>query len=123
MRERALALRAEGLTYRQIAERLAAEFNLEAAITASAVAALIRRKATEPGKTQRDAGLSPRTVRYIHTIVHAAFKDALRSNRIVRNPADAATPPSASAARSARPQACTADQLRGFLAFAADDLW
>ena len=43
-----------------------------------------------------EQGLSPRTVRYIHSILHAALKDALRWNRIVRNLADAATPPSGS---------------------------
>lgn len=120
VRERALVLRAEGLTYGRIAERLRAEFKREATITGSAVAALIRRETVERRKTERTAGLSPRTVRYIHTILHAALKDALRWNRVVRNPADAATPPSASAARSARPKAWTAEQLRAFLDFAAD---
>ena len=66
------------------------------------------------------AGLTPRTVRYIHTIIHAALKDALRWNRVARNVADAATPPSAAAARSHRPKAWTAEQLRAFLDFVAE---
>jgi hypothetical protein len=41
-------------------------------------------------------GLSSRSVRYIHTIVHRAFRDAVRWGRIARNPADAADPPRAS---------------------------
>jgi integrase len=39
--------------------------------------------------------LSPRTVRYVHTILGAAFGDAVRWGRLTRNPADAATPPRA----------------------------
>ncbi len=37
--------------------------------------------------------LSPRTVRYVHTVIRAAFADAVRWGRLTRNPADAATPP------------------------------
>lgn len=40
-------------------------------------------------------GLAPRTVRYLHTILHRAFRDAVRWGRLVRNPADAADPPRA----------------------------
>ena len=39
-----------------------------------------------------EPGLSNRTVRYIHTIIHAALRDALRWNRVARNVANAATP-------------------------------
>jgi integrase len=52
--------------------------------------------------------------------MHAALKDALRWNRVVRNVADAATPPSVSSARSKRPKVWTADQLRAFLDHVAD---
>lgn len=115
VRERAVALRADGLTYEQIAERLRTEFEGEARISKDAVAALIRREPTEPREPVEPKGLSPRTVRYIHTILHAALKDALRWNLVVRNVADAATPPSTAAARSHRPRAWTAEQLRTFL--------
>jgi integrase len=47
----------------------------------------------EGRKDQIAGGLSPRSVRYIHTIVHRAFKDAVRWGRLIRNPADAANPP------------------------------
>ena len=33
-------------------------------------------------------------MRYIHTIIHSALDDAVRWDRVVRNVADAATPPS-----------------------------
>ncbi len=66
-------------------------------------------------KDHARGGLSPRTVRYIHTIVHRAFKDAVRWGRLARNPADAADPPKA--AEAGRPESITwtADQLRTFL--------
>jgi integrase len=58
-------------------------------------------------------GLSPRTVRYVHTIIHRALKDAVKWGRLARNPAGAANPPKA----VCRPESITwtADQLRTFL--------
>lgn len=100
---RAAELRADGLTYERVAEELRAEFDDEATITKNAVAAILRREATEKRPSDWSPGLSPRTVRYIHTIIHAALKEALRWSRVVRNVADATTPPSAAAARSHRP--------------------
>jgi integrase len=66
-------------------------------------------------KDYAGGGLSPRTVRYIHTIIHRALKDAVRWGRLARNPADAADPPKA--ADAGRPDSITwsADQLRTFL--------
>lgn len=46
----------------------------------------------EGGRTTREADLSPRTVRYIHTIIHRALKDAVKWGRLAPNPADAADP-------------------------------
>lgn len=45
------------------------------------------------GRRDGKGGLSARTVRYIHTVLHRAFKDAVRWGRLHRNPADAADPP------------------------------
>jgi integrase len=60
-------------------------------------------------------GLSPRTVRYIHTILHRALKDAVKWGRLARNPADAADPPKAGEASRPESITWTADQLRTFL--------
>ena len=38
-------------------------------------------------------GLSPRSVQYVHVILHRAFRDAVRWERLLRNPCDAADPP------------------------------
>ncbi len=99
VRERSAELRATGLTYELVAAHLRDEFPGEAAITKNAVAALLRR-AAESRSDDPAAGLSPRTVRYIHTIMHAALRDALRWNRVVRNVADAATPSPIGSGRS-----------------------
>jgi integrase len=117
--DRAVELRAGGFSYGDVAETLRSEFPGEHELTKHAVAALIRRGAPKAVGDHPAAGLAARTVRYIHTIIHAALKDALRWNRVVRNVADAATPPSAASGRSSRPKAWTADQLRAFLDYAA----
>jgi integrase len=66
-------------------------------------------------KDHKGGGLSPRTVRYIHTIVHRALKDAVRWGRLARNPADAADPPKAGEASRPESITWTPDQLRAFL--------
>jgi integrase len=66
-------------------------------------------------KDHAGGGLSPRTVGYIHTIVHRALKDAVKWGRLPRNPADAADPPKAAAASRPESITWTADQLRTFL--------
>jgi integrase len=48
----------------------------------------------------RPAGLSPRTVAHIGTILHRAFDDAVRWGRLVRNPADAVKRPKIPSASS-----------------------
>lgn len=62
--------------------------------------------------------LSTKTIRYIHTIVHRAFKDAVRWGRLYRNPAASADPPRL--AKSADMAAWSAEDMRRFLAGAAD---
>ena len=69
------------------------------------------------GNKRSGGALSPRTVRYIHTIIRRALKDALRKNLVTRNAADGASPPSS---RQTRPtsdtmRTWTADQTREFL--------
>ena len=73
------------------------------------------------GRKDGRGGLSPRTVRYIHTILHRALKDAVRWGRLLRNPVDAADPPRASANMSPEPPTCGAADLRHFLEAARED--
>jgi integrase len=59
--------------------------------------------------------LSASSVCYVHTVLRHALGDAVKWNRLVRNPADAAEPPSAAAAKAPTMQTWTADELRRFL--------
>jgi integrase len=45
------------------------------------------------GRRNTAGGLAPKTVRYIHSILHRALRDAVRWGFVVRNVADAADPP------------------------------
>lgn len=70
---------------------------------------------------KQSPGLKPRTVRYIHTILSAAFDDAVKWNRLVVNPATRATPPSAGAAKAPEMHTWTGPQVRRFLSLAEGD--
>ena len=113
-------LRAAGKTWQSVADEVATRFPDEVGITRHAVAALHRRRQQPSTASDKPTGLKPRTVRYVHTIIHAALRDAMRWNRVARNVADAATPPPAGSARNGRPDAWTADHLRSFLGFVAE---
>lgn len=54
-------------------------------------------------------------MRYLHAIVHKALDDALRWGLVARNVADAASPPSHSAAKAPPPATWSAAELRAFL--------
>ena len=67
-------------------------------------------------KDYREGGpLSARTVRYMHTVVHSVLRQAVKDSLLARNPADAATPPTASEAQPPEMHPWNADQLRSFL--------
>jgi integrase len=69
-------------------------------------------------------GLSPTTIRRIHTQLHKAFEDAIRWGLLHRNPCDRADPPSTNEvkARSRQVrQTYTWDQLRAFVTAAQND--
>jgi integrase len=66
-------------------------------------------------------GLSPRTVRYVHTILSAALGAAVKHHRLARNPAATATPPSAKQARSPEMHPWNAAQLAAFLGWSAEN--
>ncbi len=65
-----------------------------------------------------DDGLSPRTVRYLHAVLHRALKQAVRWNLVVRNPAEAVDPP-----RSQGKEMCplSAEEARKLLEVARED--
>ena len=73
------------------------------------------RKLETTGHKRTGGALSARTVRYIHTILHIALRDAVRWKRVQANAADTATPPSAKAAKAPEMQTWTAKQLATFL--------
>jgi integrase len=60
----------------------------------------------------RGGGLSPKTVRHVHTTLHKALNDAVRWGLLVRNPADQADPPKP---RTAEMKVWSPEQLRAFL--------
>jgi integrase len=67
---------------------------------------------------QSGTGLSARTVRYIHTILKAALREAAAQGLLATNPADKAKPPAARAAKAPEIHPWTALQLSTFLAWA-----
>jgi integrase len=113
-------LHGNGLTWQQVADEVGDRAPELAGITRHAGAS-IHRRACEPRPAKHPVpGLSNRSVRYVHTIVHAALRDALRWNRVNRNVADAATPPPVGSTRRGRHTVWTGDQLGRFLDFVAD---
>ncbi len=64
-------------------------------------------------------GLSPRSVQYVHVILHRAFRDAIRWERLTRNPCDAADPPRG--LNRPRLRVWTAGEVATFLRLTTDD--
>ena len=73
------------------------------------------------GRKDHQAGepLSARTVRYIHTIIHGVFAQAVKDGLLTRNPADAATPPTAREAKAPEMTCWSSAQLAAFLGWSA----
>ena len=63
-------------------------------------------------------GLSARTVRYLHTIIGRVLGQAVKDSLLIRNPAAAATPPTAKEAKAPEMHPWDACQLAAFLAWA-----
>lgn len=59
-------------------------------------------------------------MRHIHAVIHKALNDALRWNRIARNPAQAAQLPRTSTSRG-RMRVWSASELRAFLEHTSSD--
>jgi integrase len=56
----------------------------------------------------------------VHTILHRAFRDAVRWNLIVRNPADQADPPRGRPTERVRARTWTGEEIARFLDATAD---
>lgn len=76
---------------------------------------LYARLLTEGRKDAGRGGLSARSVKYVHTILHRVFKDAVKWGRLARNPGDAADPPRSVASGAPEMATWSAQQLRSFL--------
>jgi len=68
---------------------------------------------------RKGEGLSPRTVRYVHTILSSALSGAVESGRIARNPCGRAHPPTAGQAKAPEMVCWTGPELSVFLAWSA----
>lgn len=90
--ERALALRADGLTLQGTADRLQEEMEEASHITKDTLASLLRRQSSLDSG-DRSLRLDPSTVKAVHVVLHKAFGAAVRWGRLTRNPADLADPP------------------------------
>jgi integrase len=80
------------------------------------------RKLEASGRADRKAGagLSPRTVLYVHTIISAALRDAVEAGLLSRNPAAKAHPPTVKQARAPEMHPWTAGQLAAFLGWSRE---
>lgn len=73
------------------------------------------------GRKGGKQGLSPMSIRHVHAVLHRACKDAVRWNRLPRNPVEAADPPRINGATRAEMKTWSAEQLVAFLAFVRND--
>jgi len=67
------------------------------------------------GKKDGKSGLSPLTIRHVHAVLHRALKDAVRWERLMRNPIAAADPPSLRGDGTKELKTWSAAQLKAFL--------
>jgi integrase len=89
-------------------------------ITGQRLTVLYRKLETE-GRADGSGGLSARTVRYVHTILHRALRDAVEDGLLAINPADPAKPPTSAQAKAPELRYWTSAQLRAFLAWSEND--
>jgi integrase/predicted RNA-binding Zn-ribbon protein involved in translation (DUF1610 family) len=89
-------------------------------VSGATLNALYAKLAAE-GKRDGKTGLSPRTVHHVHTCLHRAFRDAVRWNRLFRNPVDAADPPKVAGSGGREMKTWDATQVRAFLEATRND--
>ena len=94
-------------------------------LTGARLTRLYRQLETSGRLDSKGGGLSARTVRYIHTIVHKGLAVAVRDGKLATNPADKADPPSAKDAKAPEMHPWSDGQLRAFLGWAraGDDMY
>ncbi len=73
-----------------------------------------RRKSAER-ESEEAKPLSPLTCRKVHATLHKALADAVRKERLLRNPAEAADPPKTKSAKTHEMKTWNAKELRAFL--------
>jgi integrase len=73
------------------------------------------------GKKDGKSGLSSLTIRHVHACLHRALKDAVRWERLTRNPIEAADPPRINGDGTKELKTWNAEQLKAFLDFTRDD--
>jgi len=73
------------------------------------------------GKKDGKSGLSPLSIRHVHATLHRALKDAVRWERLTRNPIEAADPPRISGAGTRELKTWSAEQLKAFLDSSKDE--
>jgi integrase len=81
---------------------------------------VLYRQLEKSGRQDHKAGtgLSPRTVKYVATIIKAGLQAAADQNLIARNPAARAVPPTAKEARAPEFHPWSSEELAAFLAWA-----
>lgn len=71
--------------------------------------------ATDGRRDGKDGGLSPKSIRLVHLILHKALSDARRKGTVSRNVAELADPPKLRAAKRHEIKAWTTGELHTFL--------
>ena len=73
------------------------------------------------GRALGEGGLSVRTVRYVHAVLHRALRDAMRWQLLTRNVTEAADPPKEGTVARPMMRTWSAETLRSFLAACEGD--
>lgn len=73
------------------------------------------------GKKDGKSGLSPLSIRHVHATLHRALKDAVRWERLTRNPIEAADPPRIRGDGTRELRTWSAEQLKAFLDSTKDE--
>jgi integrase len=89
-------------------------------LTGSQISAMYRQLEHQGRRDHHSGGLSARTVRYVHTILKAALREAVQQDLRRDNPADRAHPPSSAAAQPPEMRPWTATQVAAFLDWAIE---